>query len=179
VQAVQAARSCRPDLILMDLIMPLKDGIQAARDIRGSPEIAAIPIIGISASAFPLTRAQCADAGCQAFIAKPVRLEEVSALVGNILKVEWRYTPDSGGNKMPPPRGPDPTSLAMLPKAALRAVYDLARSGDVHRLEQRLRELRSHVPGTEPTVDALLRCVSDFDMTRLRSLLQPLFEGAA
>ena len=159
--------------------MPLKDGIQAARDIRNSPDIAGIPIVGISASAFPTTRAQCADAGCQAFITKPVRLEEVSALVEKILNVEWTYASDTAMNKMPSPRSPEPPSLAVLPKGALRNVYELARSGDVHRLEQRLRELRSHAPGMEPAIDALLRCVSEFDMTRLRTLLQPLIEGAA
>ncbi len=179
VQAVQTARSSRPDLILMDLVMPLKDGFQAARDIRSSPDIAGIPIIAISASAFPTTRVQCADAGCQAFITKPVRLEEVSALLVKILNIEWTYASDAAMSKMPAPRSPEPPSLAVLPKAALRDVYQLARSGDVHRLEQRLRELRVHSPGMEPAVDALLRCVSEFDMTRLRSLLQPFIEGAA
>ena len=179
VHAVQAAQSSRPDLILMDLVMPLKDGIQAARDIRNSPDIAGIPIVGISASAFPTTRAQCADAGCQAFITKPVRLEEVSALVEKILNIEWTYASDTTMNKMPSPSSPEPPSLALLPRAALRNVYELARSGDVHRLEQRLRQLRSHTPGMEPAIDALLRCVSEFDMTRLRTLLQPLIEGAA
>jgi len=179
VHAVQAALSRRPDLIFMDLVMPLKDGIQAARDIRNSPDIAGIPIIGISASAFPTTRVQYADAGCQAFITKPVRLEEVSALVAKILNLEWTHGSDTAMTKMPGPRSPEPPSLAVLPKADLRDIYQLARSGDVHRLEQRLRELRSHAPGMEPAVDALLRCVSEFDMTRLRGLLQPLIEGAA
>ena len=179
VDAVQAARSRRPDLILMDLVMPLKDGIQAARDIRNSPEVAGIPIIGISASAFPTTRAQCTDAGCQAFVTKPVRFEEVSALVAKILKLEWTYVSDMAMTKMPAPRSPGPQSLEVLPKAALRDVYLLARSGDVHRLEQRLRELRSQAPGMEPAVDAMMRCVSEFDMARLRGLLQPLIEGSA
>ena len=179
VQAVHLARTNRPDLILMDLVMPLKDGFQAARDIRSSPDIGGIPIIAISASAFPTTRVQCADAGCQAFISKPVRLEEVSALLVKILNVEWTYGAEAAVSKMPAPRSPDPPSLAMLPQAALRDIYQLARSGDVHLLEKRLRELRSHSPGMEPAVDALLRCVSEFDMTRLRGLLQPLIEGAA
>ena len=73
---------------------------------------------------------------------------------------------------------PGTPSLAVLPKGDLRDIYQLARSGDVHRLERRLRELRSHAPGMEPAVDALLRCVSEFDMTRLRGLLQPLIEGS-
>jgi signal transduction histidine kinase/DNA-binding NarL/FixJ family response regulator len=179
VQAVQTARTNQPDLILMDLVMPLKDGFQAASDIRSSPETAAIPIVAISASAFPSTRMQCADAGCQAFITKPIRLEEVSALLKKILGVEWTYASDPAMSKMPGPRSPAPPSMAMLPRGALREVYQLARSGDVHRLEQRLRELRIQSPGMEPAVDALLRCVSEFDMARLRALLQPLIEGAA
>jgi len=179
VQAVQTARNIRPDLILMDLVMPIKDGFQAARDIRDSADIAGTPIIAISASAFPTTRVQCADAGCQAFITKPVRLEEVSALLVKILNVEWTYAPDAALSKMPAPRSPGPPPLTALPKDALRDVYELARSGDVHRLEQRLRELRANSSGMEPAVDALLRCVSEFDMTRLRALLQPLIEGAA
>jgi CheY-like chemotaxis protein/anti-sigma regulatory factor (Ser/Thr protein kinase) len=178
-QAVQTARHIRPDLILMDLVMPIKDGFQAAREIRDTADIAGTPIIAISASAFPMTRVQCADAGCQAFITKPVRLEEVSALLVKILNIEWTYSPDAALRKMPAPRSPGPPPLTVLPKDALIQVYELARSGDVHRLEQRLRELRADSPDMEPAVDALLRCVSEFDMTRLRGLLQPLIEGTA
>src|SRR5258706_4105 len=179
VQAVQTARNIRPDLILMDLVMPIKDGFQATRDIRDSADIAGTPIIAISASAFPTTRVQCADAGCQAFITKPVRLEEVSALLVKVLNVEWTYAPDAALSKMPAPRSPGAPPLTALPKDALPDDYQIARSGDVHRLEQRLLELRANSSGMEPAVDALLRCVSEFDMTRLRALLQPLIEGAA
>src|SRR5260221_625781 len=130
----------------MDVVMPIKDGFQATRDIRDSADIAGTPIIAISASAFPTTRVQCADAGCQAFITKPVRLEEVSALLVKILNIEWTYASDAAMSKMPAPRSPEPPSLAVLPKAAPRDVYQLARSGDVHPLQ--------HPPPPESRSDA-------------------------
>ncbi len=62
----------------MDLVMPIKDGFAAIREMRAlSTPLARVPIVAVSASAFENTRVQSAAAGCEDFITKPVRLDQV------------------------------------------------------------------------------------------------------
>jgi two-component system, sensor histidine kinase len=82
LEAVQAVQRQRFDLVLMDLHMPELDGIDATRAIRalaGAP--ASVPIVALSADAFPEARARCMAAGMDAFMSKPVALAELAALL--------------------------------------------------------------------------------------------------
>ena len=67
---VEKARTVQPDLILMDLKMPLMDGLEATRQIKAQqPEL---PIIALTANAFDSDRQQAMDAGCDDFMSKPI-----------------------------------------------------------------------------------------------------------
>jgi len=74
---VEKAKGRTFDLILMDLQMPVMDGYEATRQIRqaGDPQLAAIPIIAMSASALIEARQQAADAGMDDYLGKPFKPE--------------------------------------------------------------------------------------------------------
>ncbi|MCA1937349.1 MAG: response regulator, partial [Dechloromonas sp.] len=71
------------DLILMDMQMPVMDGLEATRAIRGLPGRESLPIVAMTANAFTEDRERCLAAGMNDFIAKPVVPE---VLFGTILK---------------------------------------------------------------------------------------------
>ncbi len=71
-EALEKARAETFDLILMDVQMPVMDGMEATREIRKLPGRAAIPIVAISANVFIEDRRACADAGMNDFVTKPV-----------------------------------------------------------------------------------------------------------
>ena len=68
---VAAAKEQRPDLILMDIQMPLMDGYEATRRIKAEPELKTIPIIVVTSYALSGDEGKARDAGCDAYVAKP------------------------------------------------------------------------------------------------------------
>ena len=69
----------QPDIILMDLQMPIMDGWEAARRLKSTPETSDIPIIGLSAHALAGERDKALAAGCDEFDTKPVEFERLAA----------------------------------------------------------------------------------------------------
>jgi CheY-like chemotaxis protein len=178
-QAVELTQRTQPDLIFMDLVMPIKDGFAAIREIRGlSTPIARVPIVAVSASAFDNTRMQSTAAGCDDFIAKPVRLESILEVVGRLLMLKWRRGADGSTEHSPAAQRPDFTRLR-LPQPLARELYELALSGDVQRLSRRLKESRHGDHTVIAAVDALTSLADDYDTRGLRAALRPMAERAS
>lgn len=82
-QGVDMARLEKPDLILMDMSLPVVDGWHATRELKASPDTAHIPIIALTAHAMTSDREKAFEAGCDDFDTKPV---EWSRLLEKIQK---------------------------------------------------------------------------------------------
>jgi two-component system, cell cycle response regulator DivK len=82
---VAQARAVRPDLILMDLSLPVMDGWEAMRQLKSAPETAAIPIIVLSAHAMPGVKERALDLGADDFETKPVRMEKLTVKIEKAL----------------------------------------------------------------------------------------------
>jgi CheY-like chemotaxis protein len=80
-QGVQMASTERPDLILMDMSLPVMDGWEATRRVKADPATAAIPVIALTAHAMTDDREKAMAAGCNDFDTKPV---ELPRLLGKI-----------------------------------------------------------------------------------------------
>ena len=70
-EGVKLARSERPDLILMDIQLPVLDGYEATRQIRAIDELKCIPIIAVTSYALSGDEARARSAGCDSYVAKP------------------------------------------------------------------------------------------------------------
>ena len=80
-EAVAMARSERPDLILMDLSLPVLDGWAATEQLKTAPETSHIPVIALTAHAMAGDREKALAAGCDDFDTKPVDLERLLAKI--------------------------------------------------------------------------------------------------
>jgi CheY-like chemotaxis protein len=83
LQAVAQARTEQPDVILMDLSLPLLDGWDATRRIKSDAETCAIPVIALSAHAMNGDRESALQAGCDDFDTKPVDLPRLLAKIAS------------------------------------------------------------------------------------------------
>jgi CheY-like chemotaxis protein len=81
LQAVERAQTTRYDLVLMDMQMPLMDGLQATRALRALPGWADVPILALTANAFDEDRRACTEAGMTDFISKPFDPERLYAVM--------------------------------------------------------------------------------------------------
>jgi len=84
-QAIEAVRRENPDLVLMDVTLPVIDGLQATREIRRDEKFERLPIIIVSAHDSDEIRRQATEAGGSEYISKPVEIEELKRLIEGCL----------------------------------------------------------------------------------------------
>lgn len=85
-QGVAMAQSERPDLILMDMSLPVLDGWEATRTIKAIPDIAAVPVIALTAHAMAGDQEKCFEAGCDDYDTKPVDLPRLLTKIEALLQ---------------------------------------------------------------------------------------------
>ncbi len=85
-QGVSMAKTEAPDLILMDMSLPVMDGWEATRQIKANPETRSVPVIALTAHAMAGDRDKALEAGCDEYDTKPIQLpsllEKIQALLG-------------------------------------------------------------------------------------------------
>ena len=87
-QAVEVAARERPDVVLMDLNLPVLDGFAATGHIRANPDLKEMVIVAVTAHHDPELRTRALSAGCNAFVTKPVDFEWLGELISNLLTLE-------------------------------------------------------------------------------------------
>ncbi len=166
--AVSEAAKFRPDLVLMDLRLPGGiDGLEATRRIRRSDLGPALRIIAISASAYDLDRRECFTAGCDAFLAKPFREEDLWAQIGTLLSLTWQQAEPVDS------REPFAAVVAPPPPGEATALHDLAAKGDVLGLRQRAETLLALDPKYAPFAQHVLELAARFKMKAVRQFVAP------
>jgi len=95
-QGVAMATTKRPDLIIMDILMPEMDGLRATDLIRKNPKTRSIPILAVTAGVNGNGKEECLQSGCNDFIPKPFTYEDL------VPRIEKLLTEHNGGNSRAP-----------------------------------------------------------------------------
>ena len=115
-EALAVCMGGKPDLVLMDMRLPVMDGYEATRRLKATELGKNIPVIAVSASAFEEERNEILATGADEFISKPFRESELFAGIKKLLEIEYRYAEDSA--PLPDPEGSatlTPKDLEFLP----------------------------------------------------------------
>jgi signal transduction histidine kinase/CheY-like chemotaxis protein len=142
--------SFRPDLILMDVMMPVMDGNEATRQIRRKPDWHDLPIVAVTASASAEDERMSMDAGASAFLAKPIDHDALLRTIGQLLSLKWiteRPAPAAASEE------DKETRMVAPPLDEIEELWQLAQIGNMRRI----REQAAHLQGLDPAYGPFAR----------------------
>jgi PAS domain S-box-containing protein len=170
--AVVRAQAKKPDLILMDMMMPVMDGLQATRRIREDAGLKAVPIIAISASVSAEDRQKWVASGGNGFEAKPVRRESLLRQIGELLELTWIYREDDGTAGAPPAPG-EPLAPESIPDAAeLQELHRLTLAGNMAAICDEAQRLAQADARYRPFAERVRRLANDYQVRALGTLVK-------
>ncbi len=169
IAALRTWEAWRPQLILMDVRMPLMDGMEATRRIREDPRGGKTVIIALTASAMEEDRLAIMQCGADDFLSKPCRQRELLAKIQTHLDLAYRYEGDETPANTDPldaePVGPP----EQLPAELAGALREAVRDGDKYRLDELIREVAEQ---SARSARALQELADNYEYDALTSLLE-------
>jgi len=166
--AIQRARTDRPQIIFMDLKMDDLDGFEATRRLARDPATAAIPVVAVTASALGNSSQRAREAGCVDYLSKPVRVELLFTMLQRHLAA--RFISDS---HTPPAPGSDLTGFERGGEVGTRLRSAIAH-GDVSDIQELARHLMEGSMADAALGRRINRLMTNFDFDGLRELVESL-----
>jgi signal transduction histidine kinase/CheY-like chemotaxis protein len=136
--------SFKPDLVLMDVMMPVMDGNETTRQIRRMPGWGNIPIVAVTASAGAEDEHKSVEAGANAFLAKPVDHDLLLHTIGKLLSLTW--TTAQPASQPSAPGDADDNAMVAPPAEEIEALWQLAQIGNMRKI----REQAAYLQGLDP-----------------------------
>ena len=173
LDGMNQANSFQPDLILIDLVMPVMDGIEAIRRIRKSHKLKNIPIIALSASVFESDRKTSLQAGGDDFLPKPIRVDPLIEILGKHLNLSWVYKEDQPSHKLQPTKS---GIFAPPPAHELKSLYEFAKRGNVRGIREEIARIEKLDQRFIPFAKKLRKLAKSFNMKQICNFLESLLE---
>jgi CheY-like chemotaxis protein len=166
-QAIDKAVELRPDAIVMDLVMPVKTGIEAVREIRQHPEFHDVPIIAVSASVLEAEQEKSRVAGCNAFLPKPINTARLLDVLAAYLKLSWIYAE---------PEVAAEARLVPPPAEELAVLAQLANDGQILKIQTRAVRLEQLDETYVPAARQLQQLAQRFEIEQIKELVHHWME---
>ena len=160
--ALQRLRVQKVPLVLMDVRMPVMDGIEATRYIKQDPTLRDVVVIAVSASVYPEVVAQMRAAGCDDFVSKPVQLSELLEKIARHLNLTLREDPAT------PMSGK--IAVDALPASVLNILRVALAEGDLEAMYAALKQAEQ-IGADGTTVRRLRALLDNFEIEAVRDLL--------
>jgi signal transduction histidine kinase/DNA-binding NarL/FixJ family response regulator len=140
--------SFKPDLILMDVMMPVMDGNETTRRIRHMADWGDVPIVAVTASASAEDERKSRAAGANAFLAKPVDHDLLLRTIGQLLSLKWV-------TEQAAPAANEDAGMTIPPAEEIEELWQLAQMGNMRRIREQAAYLRGLDPAYGPFANHL------------------------
>ncbi|MBD1924542.1 AAA family ATPase [Microcoleus sp. FACHB-831] len=178
-ECLKKAEEIHPDCILMDLMMPQLNGFEATRRIRRSPDLKDVVVIGTSASVFDFDQHKSKEVGCNDFLPKPIRVEELLDKLNLHLKLEWVYEEGKNENtiKHVAEHSQDSSlfpqhSFVVPPPEEMAALFDLVMRGDINSIVETTVKLEKTDAKFAPFAREIQELAKGFQVKKIRDFLK-------
>ncbi len=176
-EGVREALKRRPDLVLLDLVMPVMNGLEAAREMRNHRELDATRIIGVSATVTDSERKEAFVAACDEFVAKPVPIELLLEKMQSQLGIVWETAlPDNLGEAAREGAAEREEPVIAPPPEDLKDLLELAMMGDMRGIEAWADELEEKIPGCVRFAASLRELAGAFKTKAIVALVERTME---
>lgn len=176
-QCLEKALVWLPDVILLDLFMPVMDGFETVQHLRAHSEFKNTLIVAVSASAFDYHQHASFASGCDDFVAKPVQIEELLHCLQKHLKLSWLTETQEL------PRLPETDELAIecqiFSADQIKQLFDLASIGDVQGVLDYLELLEVEYGKSLPIIKKIRILAEDFQDNAICEILQSYSENVS
>ncbi|MDM8559697.1 PAS domain S-box protein [Candidatus Parabeggiatoa sp. HSG14] len=168
-EALDKIQTFHPDIIVMDLKMPVMDGFECTKRIRQDINFKETIIIALSASVFGSQQQESLEAGCNAFLSKPINIDKFLQVLATHCSLKWIYktpknedllTTDSS-TQIIPPNAEQTTQL-----------FKFAKSGDVQAVITNAKALLENDPNLQLFVNEVCQLAKGFKMSKLKNFLE-------
>lgn len=159
------------DCILMDLMMPTLSGLEATRRIRRSPELKHIIVLGTSASVFDFDQQKSKEIGCNDFIPKPIRIQDLLTQLQIYLELEWIYE-DEPATLTHSQSIVEEQNLVFPPSEEIAALLKLAWQGDLKGIIEQASHLQKLNFQYAAFFQELQQLAKGFQIKKIREFLK-------
>ena len=169
-QAVRMASESLPDIVFMDLVLPVEDGFEATRKICALPGMQDTPVVAISASFLGMSPQAAKEKGFQDFLPKPVDMAKLYGVLERLLAIEWIYEEYD----IEKPEGTKVIGLGEIvppPSQELKQLCSFTKLGMITQLEEAAERLEQSDPQYAAFVARLRQYAEDFEYEKLLDFL--------
>jgi len=172
-KALEKAVAWHPDFILMDIVMPVMDGLEAMRRIRQLPAFKNVPLVAASASTTSLEVQKCLAVGASAFMSKPIDFNNLLQQLGKLLQLTWIYEQPENASST---EGDAMGALVLPPPNEMEILHRLARLGNMQNILQRAAYLVELDERYRPLASQLSQLAKSYRSKAILSLVQRYME---
>jgi signal transduction histidine kinase/CheY-like chemotaxis protein len=169
LEAVTRAEVVLPDLILMDIRMPVMGGLEAMHRIQQMPDLVMVPVIAVSAGVTQDEQAACMTTGAKAFLTKPIENECLLHEIGRLLNLTWiREHPQQTTS----PVGDGVDSFVIPEPAQMESLRKLAKAGNMRAIREQADQLATLNAEYRPFADRITQLARGYQTKALLRLVE-------
>jgi signal transduction histidine kinase/DNA-binding NarL/FixJ family response regulator len=172
-EGIERAFADQPDLIITDLLMPVRDGFALIEQVKHSAQLENIPIVASSASVFERDQNKSLDAGANAFLPKPVAADILLELLRSHLNLNWIYATKLAADSpaKATPHAANSSDIVLPSKEVLMHLSELLKDGDLDGVVAEANHLKETQPALLAFAQQVIQLAENFQLKKLREAL--------